>query len=482
MNADQDFCVNDEYIYEMLQRGRGADEEKVCEILDRAERIEGLSHEDVAALLGTSNEAHWKRIFEIAGNIKRWVYGDRVVIFAPLYISDYCINDCSYCGFREANKKMGRRKLSASELREEVRLLEKMGHKRLAIEAGEDPENCSIDYVLECIREIYAMKFNNGEIRRVNINIGAAGEEEYRKLKDAGIGTYILFQETYHKASYEAVHLLGPKSDYQYHLSAFDRAMRVGLDDVGGGVLFGLYDYAFDVLGLMLHNEHLERRYGAGFHTISVPRIRRAEGMSESSFPHAVSDETFARIVALLRLAVPYTGIILSTREAPSVRKALISAGVSQVSAGSRTSVGGYSASDHNSEVSLRKAALREPGFFRVYNEQFSIVDRRDTKEVIYWLMEEGFVPSFCTACYRQGRTGDRFMELAKAGEIRNVCLPNALLTLKEYSLDYGDERFGLESGKLINKMLPQIQDEQTRLMTVESLNKLENGERDVFF
>ncbi|MCL2853154.1 MAG: [FeFe] hydrogenase H-cluster radical SAM maturase HydG [Defluviitaleaceae bacterium] len=462
MSVDRDFCVDDGYIHELLERGRGASDERISGILDRAESLAGLSHEDVAALLGASGDEHWRRIFEIAGDIKRKVYGDRVVVFAPLYVSDYCVNNCSYCGFRAANK-LERRRLSMDELREEVRVLEKMGHKRLALETGEDPENCPIEYVLECIREIYAMKFNNGEIRRINVNIGATGGDDYIKLKDAGIGTYILFQETYHRATYEAVHLSGPKADYPYHLTAFDRAMRAGLDDVGGGVLFGLYDHAFEVLALMLHNEHLEQCFGAGFHTISVPRIRRAEGNSDASFPHAVSDEDFSRIVAVIRLAVPYTGIILSTREAPQVRKALINAGVSQVSAGSRTSVGGYSASVKSTE-------------------QFSIVDKRDTNEVVYWLMEEGLVPSFCTACYRQGRTGDRFMELAKAGEIRNVCLPNALFTLKEYALDYGDERFGAKADELIAQTLTQIEDEQTRAIAVKNLRRLERGERDVFF
>ena len=462
MEAGRDFYVDEGYICELLERGCGANDEQICEILGRAERLAGLSHTDVAVLLGSAGEAHWRRIFEIAGDIKRMVYGDRVVVFAPLYVSDYCVNDCSYCGFRAVNKT-GRRRLSMDELRDEVRALEKMGHKRLALETGEDPENCPIDYVLECIREIYAMKFAGGEIRRVNVNIGATGEEDYRKLKSAGIGTLILFQETYHRQTYEAVHLSGPKSDYAYHLTAFDRAMGAGLDDVGGGVLFGLYDHAFEVLGLMLHNEHLERRFGAGFHTISVPRIRKAEGNPESFYQHAVSDETFAQIVAIIRLAVPYTGIILSTREAPEVRKALINAGVSQVSAGSRTSVGGYSAAQASSE-------------------QFSIADRRDTAEVVCWLMDEGLVPSFCTACYRQGRTGDRFMELAKAGEIRNVCLPNALFTLKEYALDYGNESFAAKVDELVSNMLPKIMDEQTRAKAVENLQRLERGERDVFF
>ena len=459
--VSKDFRIDDEYIFGILERGRSVSDEYIGKILFRAEMLAGLSHADVAALLTTDKEGHWQEIFKIAGDIKRRIYGDRVVMFAPLYVSDHCVNECVYCGFTAGNPRE-RRRLSMGELRGEVRVLEQMGHKRLALEAGEDPENCPMDYVLECIREIYAMKFESGEIRRVNVNLGASSEEDYRKLHSAEIGTYILFQESYHRGTYEAAHLSGPKADYDYHLSAFDRAMRAGLDDVGGGVLFGLYDYAFEVLGLMLHNEHLERQYGAGFHTISVPRIRKAEGSVGTEYQHAVSDEQFARLVAVIRLAVPYTGIILSTRETPEIRKALINAGVSQVSAGSRTSVGGYSAHDDS------------------YG-QFSTADRRDIGEVVRWLMDEGFVPSFCTACYRQGRTGDRFLELAKSGEIRNVCVPNALLTLKEYALDYGDESFGEKADALIDRVLTGFDDVRSKAVILKNLERLERGERDVF-
>ena len=457
-----DFTIDNGYIEQLLEDGRKASAAQISAILDRAEAQAGLAHADVAALLGCTDEAHRQRMLSIAGKIKSHVYGDRVVMFAPLYVSDYCTNDCTYCGFRASNKT-NRRRLNMEELRQEVRELERMGHKRLALEAGQDPDNCPIEYILECIREIYAMKTETGEIRRVNVNIGATSEGDYRKLKEAGIGTYILFQETYHRASYEAAHPSGLKANFTHQLTAFDRAMRAGLDDVGGGVLFGLYDYRFEVLALMLHSQHLEQRFGAGLHTISVPRIREATGTKNNTFPHAVNDETFRRIVAILRLAVPYTGIILSTRETPEIRKELIFAGVSQVSAGSRTAVGGYSAPYEA-------------------HEQFSITDHRSANDIVCWLMEEGLVPSFCTACYRKGRTGDRFMKLAKTGEIRNVCLPNGLLTLKEYALDYGDEHFNAKANELITNTLPQIADAQTRSKTIENLERLKNGERDVFF
>ncbi|MCL2674571.1 MAG: [FeFe] hydrogenase H-cluster radical SAM maturase HydG [Defluviitaleaceae bacterium] len=460
---NKDFSVDNEYIYSLLEQENKVSDAQVEEILARAETLAGLNHRDIAALLSTDNETHWQRIFRIAGKIKREVYGDRVVVFAPLYVSDSCVNNCTYCGFR-ADNKFPRRRLTMDELRSEVRALEQMGHKRLALEAGEDPVNCPLDYILECIREVYTMKFNNGAIRRINVNIGATGIEDYKHLKAAEIGTYILFQETYHRETYEKVHISGPKADYTYHLTAFDRSMQAGLDDVGAGVLFGLYDYKFEVLALMLHNEHLEKRFGVGFHTISVPRIREAAGVKNAAFPYAVNDETFRKIVAILRLAVPYTGIILSTRETPEMRKELINAGVSQISAGSRTDVGGYSKSTNSDST-----------------EQFSTVDNRAASDVICWLMDEGLVPSFCTACYRKGRTGDRFMELAKAGEIKNVCLPNGLLTLKEYALDYGDEDFGTKVDDFIINMLAQLDSEQVRQRVITNLKSLENGERDVF-
>lgn len=453
------FFIDDEYIRELLTVRAGDDE--IEKILDKAENFEGLNHREVAALININDEKHWDRIFKIAGKIKEHIYGERIVLFAPLYISDYCVNRCKYCGFK-CDNKFNRKKLTMDEVRSEVRILEAMGHKRLALEAGEDPVNCPIDYVLDCIRTIYDMKLGNGEIRRVNVNIAATTVENYKKLKEIGIGTYILFQETYNKQTYEYYHEAGPKRDYYYHTTAFDRAMEGGIDDVGGGVLFGLYDYKYEILGLMLHNEHLEERFGVGFHTISVPRICSAEGV-DRSFPYAVSDDDFKKLVALIRIAVPFTGMIISTRESMEMRKELIKTGISQISGGSSVEVGGYT--------------TREKG-----GSQFILNDDRSADDIIYWLMEEGLVPSFCTACYRKGRTGDRFMSLAKSGNIKNVCLPNALLTLKEYSLDYGNERFSSKANELIESKIPLIQNEKVREKVKENLVRLEKGERDLFF
>ncbi len=453
------FFIDDSYIKELL-KVRATDEE-IDRILDKAESFKGLDHKEVAALINTEDEKHWKRIFSIAGKIKEHIYGERIVLFAPLYISDYCVNRCKYCGFK-CDNNFNRKKLTMDEVRSEVKILEAMGHKRLAVEAGEDPVNCPIDYVLDCIRTIYDMKLGNGEIRRVNVNIAATTVENYKKLKDIGIGTYILFQETYNKEAYEKYHIAGPKRDYYYHTTAFDRAMEGGIDDVGGGVLFGLYDYKYEILGLMLHNEHLEEKFGVGFHTISVPRICSADGV-DRSFEYAVSDDDFRRLVALIRIAVPFTGMIISTRETMEMRKELIKTGISQISGGSSVEVGGYTD--------------RENG-----GSQFNLKDDRSADDIIYWLMEEGLVPSFCTACYRKGRTGDRFMSLAKSGNIKNVCLPNALLTLKEYSLDYGNERFKAKANELINSKIPHILNDKVRETVKENLIRLENGERDLFF
>ncbi|MCL2420849.1 MAG: [FeFe] hydrogenase H-cluster radical SAM maturase HydG [Defluviitaleaceae bacterium] len=450
--------LNDAYINGLLQAAANIPDNDIENILAKAANFQGLTHQEAAALLMTQNEAYINHTFEIAGKIKKHIYGDRIVIFAPLYVSDHCINRCTYCGFRH-DSGIARRKLTQDEIRAEVAVLEKMGHKRLAIEAGEDPSNCPLDYILECIDTIYNMKFENGEIRRVNINIAASSVKDYRRLKDAHIGTYILFQETYHRPTYEKVHPTGPKSDYDYHLTAFDRAMEAGIDDVGAGALFGLYDYKYETLALMLHNEHLENHFGVGFHTISVPRIRSTDGVSK--YPHAVSDKDFLRLVAILRMAVPFTGMIVSSRETPEMRRQLIQIGISQMSAGSRTAVGGYSG--------LANAA------------QFSIADHRDAQEIIYWLMEEGTLPSFCTACYRQGRSGDRFMTLAKSGDIKNVCLPNGLLTLKEYALDYGDDRFSVLADALISKKLADIDSENTRHLIESKLIDLSHGKRDLF-
>lgn len=459
--SEEKFFIDEHYINSLLAEAKDTSPAELDAILAKAERFEGLNHKDVAALLQAEDPQVMERVFAIAGKIKEHIYGERVVLFAPLYVSDYCINRCDYCGFREDNQ-FDRRRLTMDEVRHEVEILEKMGHKRLALEAGEDPLNCSIDYILDCIRTIYDMKFENGEIRRVNVNIAATSVEDYKKLHDIEIGTYILFQESYHRPSYEKVHLAGPKSDYMYHSTAFDRAMEAGIEDVGAGVLFGLYDYRFEVLGLMLHNEHLENKFNVGFHTISVPRLREAPGNDLHNYPHILNDDEFKKIVAILRLAVPFTGMIISTREDAAMRKELIRMGISQVSGGSSVEVGGYS--------------KREK-----HGAQFDVADVRSAQDVIHWLMDEDLVPSFCTACYRQGRTGDRFMQLAKTGNIKNVCLPNALMTLKEYSLDYGDAEFTEKAERIIASKLPKIENDKIRLLVEENLKKLENGARDLF-
>ena len=453
--------IDEGYIKALLEESKGVTDEEVSRILDKAESFDGLTHKEVAALLATDKDQHLKRIFNIAGKIKENIYGNRVVVFAPLYISDYCVNKCKYCGYK-CDQDFNRRRLTMDEIRDEVAILEKMGHKRLALEAGEDPVNCSIDYVLECIKTIYDMKLENGEIRRVNVNIAATTVEEYKKLKDAGIGTYILFQETYHKATYEDVHIAGPKHNYQYHLTAFDRAMEAGIDDVGGGVLFGLYEPSFEVLGLMLHNEYLEDKFGVGFHTISVPRLKAAAGSPLSEYNHLVDDATFKKLVAIIRLAVPYTGMIISTREDEKMRRDLIKMGISQVSAGSTVEVGGYTAREHN-------------------NSQFEVTDSRSAMDILSWLMEDELVPSFCTACYRQGRTGDRFMALAKSGNIKNVCHPNALMTLCEYMMDFGNSEFKEQAELLIEREIPKIENEKVRKLVEENIKRIKAGERDLY-
>ncbi len=453
--------IDKDYIEGLLEDAKSTTDEEIDRILDKADAFEGLTHREVASLLVTDKKEHIDRIYNIAGNIKKHIYGNRIVMFAPLYVSDYCINRCKYCGYNH-DHEFERRRLTMDEVRNEVAILEKMGHKRLALEAGEDPKNCSIDYILDCIRTIYDMKLDNGEIRRVNVNIAATTVEDYKKLKEVGIGTYVLFQETYHQPTYEEVHLSGPKKDYEYHLTAFDRAMEAGIDDVGGGVLFGLYDPYFEVLGLMIHNEHLEEEYGVGFHTISVPRICKAEGAATSELKYLVDDETFKKIVAIIRLAVPFTGMIVSTRESMEMRKELINIGISQISAGSTVEVGGYTAREHSST-------------------QFKVNDDRDAIDIISWLIDEGMVPSFCTACYRKGRTGDRFMSLAKSGKIKNTCHPNALMTLWEYALDYGDYEFQVKVEGLLKREIPKIEDENIRDIVSNNIERLRCGERDLF-
>lgn len=453
--------IEEKYIEQLLADAKHTPKEEIARILDKAERFEGLTHQEVAALLTLENKEQLQRMFSIAYKIKQHIYGNRIVMFAPLYVSDYCVNQCKYCSYN-CKHQFHRKQLTMDEVREEVKILESMGHKRLALEAGEDDENCPIDYILDCMRTIYDMKFKNGEIRRVNVNIAATTVENYKKLKEVGIGTYILFQETYHKPTYLDMHIAGPKRDYDYHTTAFDRAMQGGIDDVGGGVLFGLYDPYFEVLGLMLHNEHLEKEYGVGFHTISVPRIRKADGALQTSFRYAVDDETFKKLVAVIRLAVPFTGMIVSTRESKEMRKELIRLGISQMSAGSATGVGGYKTEKDG-------------------QAQFKVIDERDALSVIKWIMDEGMIPSFCTACYRSGRTGDRFMSLAKSGNIKNVCLPNALMTLAEYTLDYGDEEFKQKAHATIERELPHIENEKVRELTRENIEKIKQGQRDFF-
>ena len=455
-----DMKLHTEEVEKLLAAAKNTPAEKLDEILDRADALRGLEPEDVAALLMMESPTHEARMFRIAGRIKEEIYGERVVMFAPLYVSDYCVNKCKYCGYK-CDNVFERRKLTMEEIRREAEILERMGHKRLALEAGEDPVNCPIDYILEAIRTIYAIKADSGEIRRVNVNIAATTEENYKKLHDVGIGTYILFQETYHEPTYTRIHEAGPKKNFEYHLTAFDRAMRAGIDDVGGGVLFGLHDWRFEVLGLMLHNRHLDETYGAGFHTISVPRLKQAPGMDLSSY-EVLSDDDFKRVVATIRIAVPYTGMIISTRESPEMRRELIRMGISQVSGGSTVEVGGYANREEN-------------------GEQFEVADTRSAMDVMRWLMDEDLVPSFCTACYRKGRTGDRFMSLAKSGNIKNVCLPNALMTLCEYMMDYGDDAFRTQANALIEKNIPKIRSDQMRALTTENVAKIKNGERDLF-
>lgn len=458
---EEKFFIDDTYIKQLLESSKNISDEEINKILDKAENFEGLKHNEAAALITTEKKEHWNRIFKIANKIKKHIYGERIVMFAPLYVSDYCVNKCDYCGFR-CDNKFKRRKLNMDEIKKEVEILEKMGHKRLALEAGEDPVNCDIEYILNCIKTIYNMKFENGAIRRINVNIAATTVENYKKLQEAEIGTYILFQETYNKQTYEKVHIAGPKKNYEYHTTAFDRAMEAGISDVGGGVLFGLYDYKYEILGLMLHNEHLENKFGVGFHTISVPRICSAEGNDINKYKYIVSDEEFKKIVAIIRLTVPFTGIIISTRESEQMRKELITLGISQISGGSSVEVGGYTAREHN-------------------ETQFKVADERSMLDIVYWLMDENLVPSFCTACYRKGRTGDRFMSLAKSGNIKNVCLPNALMTLKEYSIDYGDDNFKLKAKKIINEKIKDIENEKIKQLVIKNLELLEKGERDLY-
>ena len=438
----------------------------VDEILARAAERKGLSHRDAAVLLECDDPAIIERIFKLAREIKQHIYGNRIVMFAPLYLSNYCINGCVYCPYHAKNRTIPRRKLTQEEIRREVIALQDMGHKRLALETGEHPTKNPIEYVLESIDTIYSIHHKNGAIRRVNVNIAATTVENYRLLKDAGIGTYILFEETYNRKTYEALHPTGPKSDWAYHTEAMDRAMQGGIDDVGIGALFGLCNYRYDFVGLLMHAEHLEACYGVGPHTISVPRIRPADDIDPADFPDAVTDEVFRRIVAVLRIAVPYTGMIVSTRESQRSRELVLDVGVSQLSGGSRTSVGGYAEGIEDAEESA----------------QFDISDNRTLDDIVGWLLELGYIPSFCTACYREGRTGDRFMSLAKRGLIGNCCAPNALFTLREYLEDYASPRTRELAEQMINRQIPLIPSDKVRNITIENLKKIAEGKRDFRF
>lgn len=437
----------------------------VDEIIVKAELRQGLSHRDASVLLACEDEERIAKIYALAEQIKKDFYGNRIVMFAPLYLSNYCINGCTYCPYHAKNKHIARKKLTQEEVRAEVIALQDMGHKRLALEAGEDPVNNPLEYILECIKTIYSIKHKNGAIRRVNVNIAATTVEDYRKLKEAGIGTYILFQETYHKESYEALHPTGPKHNYAYHTEAMDRAMEGGIDDVGLGVLFGLERYKYEFAGLLMHAEHLEAVHGVGPHTISVPRIKHADDIDPNAFANGIDDETFAKLVALIRIAVPYTGMIVSTRESQAVREKVLRLGISQISGGSRTSVGGYTEEDRPTDT-----------------EQFDVSDQRTLDEVVHWLMDLGYIPSFCTACYRAGRTGDRFMELCKSKQIQNCCHPNALMTLKEYLVDYASEETRAIGEKLIEAELLNIPKENVRAVCADHLKKIEEGIRDFRF
>ncbi|MEW6660976.1 MAG: [FeFe] hydrogenase H-cluster radical SAM maturase HydG [Bacillota bacterium] len=439
------------------------------EVLEKACLAKGLSPFEAAVLLGVEDEDMLSEMFRVAALVKEQIYGKRVVLFAPLYLSNYCVNNCRYCGYRRDNS-FPRRKLSLEEIREEVKILESMGHKRLTLECGEDPKNCPIDYVLEALATIYAVKETNGSIRRINVNIAATTVEEYRLLKEAGIGTYILFQETYHAPTYAYMHPSGPKSDFWWHTTAMHRAMEAGLDDVGFGVLYGLYDYRYETVAMLMHSLELERVFGVGPHTLSVPRLKPASGVEIDGFSYRVGDREFKKLVAVLRLALPYTGIILSTRERADLRQELLAAGVSQISAGSCTGVGGYSR-----EHGAKSEGPRETA-------QFQVEDHRSPDEVLASLCAAGYLPSYCTACYRQGRTGDRFMALAKSGQIQNVCQPNAILTFQEYLEDYGSPATRAAGEKAIREHLGSITNPAVRKRTEEGLQEIKKGRRDLYF
>lgn len=463
----EEFISHEEILDTLAYAQENKNNEKLIDaILEKAKLRKGLTHREASVLLACEMPDKIQQIYALAEQLKKDFYGNRIVMFAPLYLSNYCINGCVYCPYHAKNKHIARKKLTQEEIVKEVMALQDMGHKRLALEAGEDPVNNPIEYILECIKTIYSIQHKNGAIRRVNVNIAATTVEEYRMLKEAGIGTYILFQETYHKESYEQLHPTGPKHNYAYHTEAMDRAMEGGIDDVGLGVLFGLERYAYEFAGLLMHAEHLEAVHGVGPHTISVPRVKRADDIDPDAFDNGIDDEIFAKIIACIRIAVPYTDMIISTRESKEVRERALHLGVSQISGGSRTSVGGYCEEEPEDENS----------------EQFDVSDKRTLDEVVHWLMDLGYIPSFCTACYREGRTGDRFMSLCKSGQIQNCCHPNALMTLKEYLEDYASPDTKKIGEALIQKELGNIPKEKVREITVHHLQEIEKGNRDFRF
>lgn len=465
-NAEE--FIIDSKIRSSIEEGKKLAQDKnyVESLLERARDFKGLTHNEAAVLLNVEDEDLLNKLYTVSRELKERIYGKRIVLFAPLYVSNFCINNCTYCGYKHCNSDLTRKKLSLEQLEKEVKVLESMGHKRLVLELGEDPVNAPIDYVLDCIKKIYSLKFQNGSIRRININIAATTVEDYKKLKDAEIGTYILFQESYHKETYEKMHPQGPKHDYNWHTTAFHRARAAGIDDVGLGVLYGLYDYKYETIAMLLHAEHLEKETGVGPHTLSVPRLKPAENVNVKDYPYLVKDKDFKKIVSILRIAVPYTGIILSTREEPIFREEVLAVGVSQISAGSCTGVGGYA----EKELDLNE------------KPQFEVGDHRSPMEIMKSLCEQGYIPSYCTACYREGRTGERFMALAKKGQIHNVCLPNALLTFKEYLLDYADDETRKVGEAAIEKNLKSIPNEAARKACEDKLSKIEMGERDLRF
>ncbi len=470
MKADE-FISHDEIMDSLKFAEENKDnKELIRKVMDKAALGKGLDHREASLLLEVEDPEIIDEMFKLAEKIKLDYYGNRIVMFAPLYLSNYCVNGCTYCPYHHQNKHIARKKLSQEDIRREVIALQDMGHKRLALEAGEDPVNNPIDYILESIKTVYSIHHKNGDIRRVNVNIAATTVEEYRMLKEAGIGTYILFQETYNRESYEKLHPTGPKHNYPWHTEAMDRAMEGGIDDVGLGVLFGLELYRYELCGLLMHAEHLEAVHGVGPHTISVPRVRHADDIDPADFDGGVdggiTDDLFARIIAIIRIAVPYTGMIMSTRENKAMREKALHLGISQISGGSRTSVGGYDEPEPEEENSA----------------QFDVSDNRTLDEVVKWLMDLGYIPSFCTACYREGRTGDRFMTLCKNNQILNCCHPNALMTLKEYLTDYARPETKAVGEALIEKELPRIPNDKVRKIAAEYIQEIEHGKRDFRF